>query len=379
MKRILVIGGGMAGSIVANGLARKLNAELNNGTTEITVISATDKHLYQPGLLYLTFGRVTESELIRDQRSILDKRIKFHVDPATKIDANAKKVTTQSGKTHECDYMVIATGSRLVPESVPGLAEGAHNFYSVEGAKKLRDTLKAFKGGKVVVNVNAPHKCPVAPIEITCMLHDFLGEQGVLDKSEIMYTYPVGRVHAMQPVADWAAPEFEKLGIKSETLFNTKEVDPVKKTITSEEGVTLNYDLLITIPPHKGQQVVEDSIEGAAGGWAPTDKKKLYLEGKTDVFICGDTTNIPISKAGSTAHFEADTIVDNISSLIKEGTMARDYDGKVFCFIETGKEEGSYVWFNYTTPPAPGLPTKAVHRFKLAYNKMYWLSAKGML
>ena len=91
------------------------------------------------------------------------------------------------------------------------------------------------------MNVNAPHKCPVAPIEITCMLHDFLGEQGVLDKSEIMYTYPVGRVHAMQPVADWAAPEFEKLGIKSETLFNTKEVDPVKKTITSEEGVTLNY------------------------------------------------------------------------------------------------------------------------------------------
>ena len=122
MKRILVIGGGMAGSIVANGLARKLNTELNNGTTEITVISATDKHLYQPGLLYLTFGRVTESELIRDQRSILDKRIKFHVDPATKIDADAKKVTTQSGKTHECDYMVIATGSRLVPESVPGLA-----------------------------------------------------------------------------------------------------------------------------------------------------------------------------------------------------------------------------------------------------------------
>ena len=110
MKRILVIGGGMAGSIVANGLARKLNTELNNGTTEITVISATDKHLYQPGLLYLTFGRVTESELIRDQRSILDKRIKFHVDPATKIDADAKKVTTQSGKPHECDYMVIATG-----------------------------------------------------------------------------------------------------------------------------------------------------------------------------------------------------------------------------------------------------------------------------
>jgi len=379
MKKIIVVGGGMAGSIVANGLARKLNKELNNGLVNITVISATDKHLYQPGLLYLAFGRVRENELIRDQKTILDKRIEFHVDPAINIDTQAKKVTTKSGKVFEGNYLVIATGSRLVPETVPGLAEGAHQFYSVDGAKKLRDTLKTFEGGKIVINVNAPHKCPVAPIEITCMLHDFLTEKGVMEKSEITYTYPVGRVHAMEPVANWAVPEFEKLGIKSETLFNTKEVNVDKKTITSEEGVTLNYDLLITIPPHKGQQVVEDSVPDAKGGWCPTDKKKLYLEGTTDVFICGDTTNIPISKAGSTAHFEADTIVDNISSLIQEGTMARDYDGKVFCFIETGKEEGSYVWFNYTTPPAPGLPTKAVHRFKLAYNKMYWLSAKGLL
>ena len=378
-KKVVIVGSGMAGSIIANGLARKLTRELDNGTAEIIVIGATDKHLYQPGLLYLAFGRTRESELVRNQRELLDKRIKFHVDPATHIDVDAKKVTTASGKVYEGNYLVIATGSRLVPESVPGLAEGAHNFYSVDGAKKMRDALKTFEGGKVVVNVNAPHKCPVAPIEITLMLRDYLKEKGVLEKSEITYTYPVGRVHAMEPVANWAAPEFEKLGIKAETLFNTKEVNVKKKTITSEEGTTLSYDFLVTIPPHKGQQVVEDSIPEAKGGWCPTDKTKLYLEGKTDVFICGDTTNIPISKAGSTAHFEADTIVDNIGSLIQEGTMARDYDGKVFCFIETGKDTGSYVWFNYTTPPNPGPPSKSVHRFKLAYNKMYWLSAKGLL
>ena len=379
MKKILIVGGGMAGSIVANGLARKLNKEMNNDLVEITVISATDQHLYQPGLLYLAFGRVRENELYRNQREILDKRINFHVDPAVNIDADNKKVTTESGKVYEGDYLVIATGSRIMTQSIPGLSEEAHQFYTPDGAKEMRDSLKDFKGGKVVVNVNAPHKCPVAPIEITLMLHDYLKENELLEKSEITYTYPVGRVHAMEPVAKWAAPEFEKLGIKAETLFNTKEVDGKTKTIISEEGTKLKYDYLITIPPHKGAQVVEDSIEGAKGGWCPTDKKKLYLEGKKDVFVCGDTTNIPISKAGSTAHFEADTIIDNISSLIQEGTMARDYDGKVFCFIETGKETGSYVWFNYTTPPNPGLPTKAVHRFKLAYNKMYWLSAKGLL
>lgn len=379
MANVLIVGGGMAGTIVANGLARKLNRELNNGTSTITVISATDKHLYQPGLLYLAFGKSKEDELIRDQRELLDRRINFHVDPATHIDVDTKRVTTASGKVYEGTYLVIATGSRLVPENVPGLTEGAHEFYSVKGAKKMRDALKTFKGGKVVINVNAPHKCPVAPIEITLMLRDYLKDNDLLEKSEITYTYPIGRVHAMEPVAKWAAPEFEKLGIKSETLFNTKEVNAKKKTITSEEGTTLNYDFLVTIPPHKGQQVVEDCVPEAKGGWCPTHKTKLTLEGKTDVFICGDTTNIPISKAGSTAHFEADTIIDNISSLIQEGTMARDYDGKVFCFIETGKDTGSYVWFDYNTPPNPGPPSKSVHRFKLAYNKMYWLSAKGLL
>jgi len=226
--------------------------------------------------------------------------------------------------------------------------------------------------------VNAPHKCPVAPLEITFMLYDFLTAKGVMEKSEITYTYPIGRLHALEPVAEWAVPEFSQLGIKSETFFNAKQVDPDAKTIESEEGVTLSYDLLITIPPHQGAQVIDDSGLGK-GGWVPTDKETLHHEGSDNVFVCGDTTNIPISKAGSTAHFEADTIVDNLTSLITEGRMARNYDGKVFCFVETGLTSGTYVWFNYTTPPNPGPPSQMVHWSKLAYNRLYWLSAKGLL
>jgi len=148
----------------------------------------------------------------------------------------------------------------------------------------------------------------------------------------------------------------DKFGIKYETFFNAKEVDPEARTITSEEGSTLPYDLLVTIPPHAGTKVITDSDLGA-GGWVPTNTKTLHREGSTDVFVVGDTTNIPISKAGSTAHFEADTIVDNLASLLTEGRMAREYDGKVFCFVETGMDSGTYVWFNYTTPPNPGPPS----------------------
>jgi sulfide:quinone oxidoreductase len=375
-KQILIIGGGVAGTIVANGLCRQIGPELASGAVAITMLSASDKHMYQPGLLYLPFGKIRESELFRDQRKVLDRRVAFFVDPATNIDVKAKSVTTQSGKKYSYDYLVIATGSRIRPDTIPGMEEGGHWFYDLEGARKMRDALNDFKGGKIVVNVNAPHKCPVAPLEIVFMLREYLAAKGI-ENTEITYTYPIGRLHALEPVANWAGPEFQRYGIKSEVFFNTKSVDPKKKTITSEEGVTLPYDLLVTIPPHSGQQVIMDSKLGD-GGWVPTNKQTLLREGSDDVFIVGDTTNIPISKAGSTAHFEADTIVDNLASLIKEQQWSRNYDGKVFCFLETGMTTGTYVWFNYVTPPNPAPPSQAIHWFKLGYNRLYWLSARGL-
>ena len=377
-KKILIVGGGLAGTIIANGLCRQMSKQLKTGDVSITMLGTSEQHMYQPGLLYIPFGKFREAELFRDQRKVLDNRVPYFVDPATNIDVDAKKVTTESGKVHDYDYLVIATGSRIMPQTIPGMEEGAHWFYDLEGARKMRDALDAFEGGKIVVNVNAPHKCPVAPLEITFMLYDYLTERGLMDKSEITYTYPIGRLHALEPVAHWAQPEMDKYGIKYETFFNTKEVDPAAKTISSEEGETLEYDMLVTIPPHQGAQVILDSDLGK-GGWVPTDKEKLLRQGSDDVFICGDTTDIPISKAGSTAHFEADTIIDNLTSILTEDRWARNYDGKVFCFVETGLDSGTYVWFNYQTPPNPGAPSQMIHWFKLAYNRLYWLSAKGLL
>ena len=377
-KKILIVGGGLAGTIIANGLCRQLGTELRSGEISITMLGADEQHMYQPGLLYVPFGRIRERDLFRDQTSVLDKRVNFHIDPVTKIDADSNGVTTESGRSFDYDYLVIATGSRLNLDQVPGMREGAEWFYDLEGARSLRDKLDGFDGGKVVVNVNAPHKCPVAPLEITFMLRDYLKERGLLDKTELTYTYPIGRLHSLEPVGHWAQAEFENSQIKYETFFNANNVDAENKVIHSEEESSIDYDLLITIPPHNGAQVITDSELGA-GGWVPTDRYTLQMEGNSNVFVCGDTTNLPISKAGSTAHFEADTIIDNLVSLTTEGRMARNYDGKVFCFVETGMDSGTYVWFNYETPPNPGPPSQMIHWFKLAYNRLYWLSARGLL
>ncbi len=376
--KILIVGGGMGGTILANNLARRLAAELKSGKARITMLSASDRHMYQPGLLYLAFGRTTPDELYRDQASLLEPSIKFIVDPVEQFTLDKNQVKTKSGKTHDYDVLVIATGSRPVPETIPGLAENSETFYTEETALRMFKRLQGFEGGRVVIAVGVPHKCPMAPLEITFMLHDYFKDRGLLDKVQLHYTYPIGRVHSLENVAKWAAPEFDRLGITYETLFNIKEVDGKAKVVHSEEGTQAPYDLLISIPAHRGMEVIEKNGLGQ-GGWIPTNRQKLNMEGRSNVFALGDTTNIPISKAGSTAHFEAEALGENIAAMVKLGAPVRDYDGKVFCFIEAGKDRATYAMFDYQNPPQPKEPTRAVHWFKMAYNKLYWVSARGLL
>jgi sulfide:quinone oxidoreductase len=376
--RILIVGGGMGGTILANNLARRLTGELRSGKVRLTMLSASERHMYQPGLLYLAIGRMTPDELYRDQASLLEPGIEFHVDPAEEFRLDKNEVKAKSGKVYGYDVLAIATGARPTPEEIPGLAENAEQFYTEETAVKMFKRLREFKGGKVVVAMGVPHKCPMAPLEIIFMMHDYFKDRGILDKVKLHYTYPIGRVHTLENVAKWAAPEMDRLGISYETLFNLKEVDGARKIAKSEEGGETDYDLLISIPAHRGMEVIEKNGLGQRG-WIPTHRHKLNMEGRENVFVLGDTTNLPISKAGSTAHFEAEVIGENIAALIKLGAPVREYDGKVFCFIEAGKDRATYAMFDYLNPPQPRAPTRAVHWFKVAYNRLYWASARGLL
>lgn len=374
--RILIVGGGMGGTILANNLARRLSDELKSGKASITMLSASDKHMYQPGLLYVAVGKMSPDEMYRDQLSLLESSITFRVDPVTKFDLADNHVITESGKKYDYDIIIVATGSRAYAEGTPGLAENALQFYTETDAINMYESLQKFEGGKVMIAVGVPHKCPMSPLEITFMLADYFKARGIWDKVQLHYTYPIGRVHSLEPVAKWAAPEFDRLGITYETLFNMKEVTADK--VISEEGTEESYDLLVTIPSHKGMQVIEDNDLGA-GGFIPTDRLRLNIEGYENAFVIGDTTNLPISKAGSTAHYAAEAVAENIASTIKIGTPVRDYDGKVFCFIEAGEGKATYAMFDYQNPPDPKPPTKGIHWFKQAYNKMYWASARGLL
>lgn len=377
-KRVVLLGGGVGGSMVANQLARQLKSEILSGDVDITVINESDVHVYQPYFLYMAFDQVVPADAKRPERAVLNNLIHLVVGHAERVDRDQKAVLMADGTAIPYDYLVLATGSRPAPETVPGLEEGGHIFYTEEGALKLRGALHDFKGGRIVVTVGVPHKCPVAPVEFTLMVRDWLNTHGMED-SEVLYTYPIGRLHSLEPVANWASDIFQERRVDSMTYFNVESVDAENKTITSLEGETVSYDLLVAIPPHMGQDVIARSELGDAGNWIPTDRHSLQMVGDDSIYVLGDATNLPISKAGSTAHFEADVVAGNLINRIHGGLGSIRYDGKVFCFIEAGADQATYVKFDYQNPPKPQPPSEMIHLYKLAFNKMYWLSAAGIL
>lgn len=378
MINILVVGGGTGGTIVANNLARRLAPETRTGRTKITMLSASKRHMYQPGLLYVAFGKMMPDELYRDQASLLESNIDFYVDPVEQFALDQSWVKTKSGTTFNYDILVIATGSRIMPHNTPGLSEGAETFYTEAGAVSLFKRLREFEGGKVAIVIGVPHKCPISPVEVTFLLHDYFKERGIRDKVKIKYHYPINRIHSIENVAKWAVPEFDRMAIEYETLFNVEEVDVKNQTVKSMEGSQYQYDLLISIPEHHGMEVIENNKLGK-NGWIHTDRHKLTMDGYDNVYIVGDTTDLPVSKTGSAAHFEAEIIAENIASIVKIGIPVKDYDGKVYCFIEAGKDRATYAMFNYQNPPDLKAANKSMHWLKMSYNEMYWTSIRGLL
>lgn len=379
-KELLIVGAGSGGLILSNTVARKLTAEIRRGEINVTLLGDRDEYIYQPGFLYVIFDLMRPIDLVRKVRDLIAPGIRFVHDRAEQVDPANRTVRTQGGKRLTYDYLVLATGSDINPAEVPGLAEGGHWFYTLEGALRMREELHRFRGGKVVVSAGIPHKCPVAPLEFTFMFDDWCREKAIRNQTEITYTFPLNRAHTIQAVADWVAQEFERRRITLETFFNMETVDPVKREITSMEGVTLPYDLLVAVPPHVGDRLGADSgLTEEYGNWLPTDRNTLQLGKHANIFVLGDAAALAVPKAGSVAHFEAEVLGENLISLLTGSEPPRRYHGKTFCFIETGLEQATYLSFDYEHQPPMLPPSQAIHWFKTAYNQAHWVNIKGIV
>ncbi len=377
MQRILILGGGVGGTLTANLLVKKLRARIDRGEVEIVVIDATGEHVYQPGFMYIAMGGERAANLHRPERGLLDKRVTLIVGEVTGVDEVDQVVTLADGLPLGYDQLVLATGSRIVPEAIEHFDTEAHHFYTADAAARLRAALDQFDGGRVVIGIaGMPYKCPPAPLEVAFLLEAELRERGMRGRTSIDFCSPIGRAFTIESVSEMATPILEAKGIELHTFFNVESIDPERKVVESLEGEELGYDLLILVPPHKGQQFLMDSgLAPAPGGWLPTDRHTLLVGGRANVYALGDATDLPLSKAGSTAHFEAPVVAERIAAAIDGRAPAGkhvDYQGKVMCFFEIGDGKGTLLQFDYDHPPRPPKPNQLWHLGKIVFNKTYW-------
>ncbi|AKP89773.1 NAD(P)/FAD-dependent oxidoreductase [Achromobacter ruhlandii] len=394
-KRIVVVGGGVGGTMLANQLVHKLYPEVSAGKVSIMLLSDSPDHYYKPAFMYVAFNLFFQEELKRPERSLLRPEIDFRVDKVTRFDFDAQQLHTRGGKRHGYDYLVIATGCVPAPERIEGLREAGDHFYQYEPARQLASRLSTIERGRVFVSVtfpktpNVPHQCGIAPIETTLMLDDYLRRRGVRDRVEIVYTYPTTSqllrncLFLQKPTCEVLPAIFEQRGIRFQRGFTLAKVDPDRRIAYSEEGVEQPFDILMATPPIRAVDAVLESGASQAPdneGWLPTDHETMQVYGLRNVYVIGDTVDLPVSKAGGSCHNQAPVIANNIAGEIRLGHPCSAYDGRVQAVAQMGLNAGMPLWYDYTHDVRPTPPTKLGGLLRQGFNRgLYWSVARGML
>ena len=393
MKRILILGAGSAGTMMAQQLSRKIDKK----NWSITVVDGHTSHYYQPGFLFMPFGVYEPKQIRKPIVEFMPKSVEFVQKRAEIIETDKNSVTLADETVLEYDILIIATGARIVPEETEGLM-GDHwhkdvfDFYTIEGSLALREKLSNWEGGNLVVHVTEmPIKCPVAPLEFAFLSDAFFRKKKMRDRVNISYVTPLSGAFT-KPVASRVLGHLlEEKEIKIVPDFEIESVDGEARQITSYGGVKIDYDLLVTTPTNMGDSLMERSGLGDDLNFVPTDKFTLQSKAKENVFVVGDATDVPASKAGSVAHFECELLTENILRFTAGEDLVGDFDGHANCFIESGHKKGFLIDFNYDLEPVEGTyplagigplrllkESRMNHLGKIGFRHMYWkLLLKG--
>ncbi len=387
MKQLLILGAGTSGTMMAN----HLQHDLPKDEWMITIVDKEETHYYQPGYLFLPFDIYKPKQIKKSIDQFIPKGVKLIREKIDKIDKDADQVYLQNGEIISYDILIIATGTDIAPQETEGML-GDHwhkdvfDFYTFEGARNLRNKLREWKGGKLVVHIcEMPIKCPVAPLEFAFLADSYFKNKNMRDKVDITFVTPMDGAFTKPKAAKELGYLLEEKNIKLVSNFNIERVDGENKKIIDYAEVEIDYDLLVTVPTNMGDPMVERSGFGDDLNFVPTDKATLQSKVKDNIFAIGDATNIPASKAGSVAHFEAEILTENILRYIAGKELKADFDGHANCFVETGNGKALLIDFNYTTEPVtgtfpfPGIgplrllkESRMNHFGKLAFRWVYW-------
>lgn len=387
MKHLVILGAGTAGTMMANHLSH----HLKKSEWKISIVDERKEHHYQPGYLFLPFDIYSPDDIIKSIDEFIPKDAELFRGSIDKIVPKENKVQMEDGSELNYDVLIIATGAKIAPEETEGMKgsewhKSVFDFYTFEGSLALRNKLRDWQGGKLVVHITEmPIKCPVAPLEFAFLADSFFKHKHMRDKVDITYVTPLSGAFTKPKATEALEHLLHDKNINIESDFAIEHVDNERKEIVDYGGRTIPFDILVTVPTNKGDEVIERSGMGDDLNYVPTHKATLQSKEYSNVFVLGDASNIPASKAGSVAHFEAEILTDNILHFIKGEPLKEEFDGHANCFIETGNGKALLIDFNYTHEPVEGsFPFAGIgplrllkesrmnHMGKLAFRWIYW-------
>ncbi len=389
VKTFLILGAGTGGTMMANHLVKRLNAD----EWKVVLVDRDEAHYYQPGFLFVPFGYLKPEAVVKPKKKFVPANVEFILSDIELIEPDQNKVTLTAGnRVINYDQLLIATGTDIHPEEIEGMLDGGgwqqnvFDFYTYKGAVALHDFLTKFEGGRVVINIaEMPIKCPVAPLEFAFLADYYFQQRGIRNKVDMIYATPLSGAFTKPRSAAVLGDFLTKKGITVEPDFAISGVDAGKNTVSSYDGREIAYDLLVTVPTNMGDKVIERSGMGDDLNFVPTNKHTLQSQKWQNVWVIGDATNVPASKAGATIHFESETLLANILRSIRGESLEETYDGHVSCFIESGFNKGMLIDFSYDVEPLPGMyPIPGIgplpllkeswfnHLGKLSFKWMYW-------
>lgn len=387
MKKLVILGAGTGGTIMAN----KMRKELAKDEWDITIVDKYKAHYYQPGFLFIPFGMYKKRDVIKPKADFIPYGVNLIYAEIDKVDGKNNRVLLHDGVVLNYDYLIVATGTKIFPEETPGIKgklwrKNVFDYYTIEGSSALADFFKTWEGGNLVLNIaENPIKCPVAPLEFVMFADAFFVERGMRDRVTIKFVTPMSGAFTKPRASKVLGGLLKEKNIHIVPDFYIEKVDNENKKIVSYDEQEVPFDCLVTIPVHKGDPMIGRSGLGDDMDFALTDKHTLQSDKFNNIFILGDAANIPTSKAGSVVHFASETVFENLMCAIEGRPYTSKFDGHSNCYIETGFGKGALIDFNYDTEPLPGFfpfpgigpfgllkETRMNHYGKLLFRWIYW-------
>jgi sulfide:quinone oxidoreductase len=380
-RTVLVLGGGIGGVVAASELRKRLPRE-----HRIVLVDREREHVFAPSLIWLMVGLRKAASIKRPLARLARKGIEVAQGEVENIDLEARIVTV-GGQRVAADYIIVSLGAELAPETVPGLVEAGHNFYTLPGAAAFHDALRSLKSGRIVVLTAAPaYKCPAAPYEAAMLVDDFCRKAGTrADISVEVYAAEPGPMGVAGPALSAAVKQMlEAKGIPYHPEHQVKSVDPAARRLDFANGASTHFDLLAYVPPHRAPRAVRDSGLVGESGWVSVDRHTFETR-FPGVYAIGDVVSIPLQlgkplpKAGVFAHLEAKVVASNVAAAILGQSGGERFEGHGECFVEIGGGKAAFGTGNFYAEPVPAVqlrpPSRWLHFGKVLFEAV-WLRFK---